>query len=200
MSNLPGQPGTAPGQPGAPANIALRYNGPLNGTDRGWAVAINAGGDLFLTGPSVCSTQRPVDFLHGKSPGEHLPPGDRGPSQNRSRLWRPRSALLDRHLDGLRYRTHVRLLRSGLRAGLSGRVGQQSLRSGSALQVLHRDVRRRLTLRAGIGRHPRRPRIQSAVGFTGGLRVGPNEASRIRGQGKCRVRRVPSPAVSGELY
>lgn len=37
MWNLPGQPGTAPDKPGTPANIAWRYNGPLNGNDRGMA-------------------------------------------------------------------------------------------------------------------------------------------------------------------
>lgn len=49
MWNLPGQPGTAPGKPGAPANIAWRYNGPLDHNDRGMAMAFNADGELYLT-------------------------------------------------------------------------------------------------------------------------------------------------------
>jgi hypothetical protein len=50
MWNLPGQPGTAPGKPGTPANIAWRFNGPLNRVDRGMAMALNADGEIYLTG------------------------------------------------------------------------------------------------------------------------------------------------------
>lgn len=49
MWNLPGEPGTAPDKPGTPANIAWRYNGLLNGNDRGMAMALNADGELYLT-------------------------------------------------------------------------------------------------------------------------------------------------------
>lgn len=49
MWNLPGQPGTTPDKPGTPANIAWRYNGPLNHNDRGMAMAFNEDGELYLT-------------------------------------------------------------------------------------------------------------------------------------------------------
>jgi len=55
MWNLPGQPGTAPDKPGTPANIAGRYNGPLNGNDRGMAMALNADGELYLTAVAASS-------------------------------------------------------------------------------------------------------------------------------------------------
>lgn len=63
MWKIPGQPGTAPGQPGHPADIALRYNGPANSIDRGWAMAIDLDGNIFVTGPSVASTSQSVDFF-----------------------------------------------------------------------------------------------------------------------------------------
>ena len=44
MWNLPGQPGTTADKPGTPANIALRYNGPGNGIDRAWAMAMDLDG------------------------------------------------------------------------------------------------------------------------------------------------------------
>jgi hypothetical protein len=55
MWNLPGQPGTAPDKPGTPANIAWRYNGPLNGNDRGMAMAFNADGELYLSAVAASS-------------------------------------------------------------------------------------------------------------------------------------------------
>jgi hypothetical protein len=66
MWNLPGQPGTTSAQPGTPMNIALRYSSPGNAIDRGWAVAINADGELFLTGPSFVSSNSAVDFFTAK--------------------------------------------------------------------------------------------------------------------------------------
>ncbi len=53
MWYLPGQPGATDDKPGSPAHIALRYNGPANNVDRGWSVAINEDGDLFVIGPST---------------------------------------------------------------------------------------------------------------------------------------------------
>jgi hypothetical protein len=50
MWNLPGQPGTTPEKQGTPANIALRHNGPLSRIDRGMAMALNADGEIYLTG------------------------------------------------------------------------------------------------------------------------------------------------------
>lgn len=50
MWNLPGQPGTAPDKLGTPANIAWRFDGPLNRVDRGMAMALNADGEIYLTG------------------------------------------------------------------------------------------------------------------------------------------------------
>lgn len=50
MWNLPGQPGTAPGKPGAPADIAFRIDGAWHSVDRGMAMALNADGELYVTG------------------------------------------------------------------------------------------------------------------------------------------------------
>jgi uncharacterized delta-60 repeat protein len=63
MWNLPGQPGTALGSPGNPPNIALRYNGPANGTDRAWAMAMDLDGSIYVTGPSVKGTSTSVDYF-----------------------------------------------------------------------------------------------------------------------------------------
>ena len=63
MWNLPGQPGTAAGKPGSPADIALRYNGPANGTDRIWATAMDLDGNLYVAGPSTEASARSVDFF-----------------------------------------------------------------------------------------------------------------------------------------
>jgi len=63
MWNLPGQPGTTAAKPGNPANIALRYNGPGNGIDRAWAMAMNLDGDLFVAGPSMAVAASSVDFF-----------------------------------------------------------------------------------------------------------------------------------------
>jgi hypothetical protein len=63
MWNLPGQPGTTPDKPGNPADIALRYNGPGNGIDRAWAMAMDLDGDLYVAGPSTEAAARSVDFL-----------------------------------------------------------------------------------------------------------------------------------------
>jgi len=66
MWNLPGQPGTTPEKSGTPANIALRYNGPANSTDRSWAIAMDGDGNIFATGPSMADSARSVDFYTTK--------------------------------------------------------------------------------------------------------------------------------------
>ena len=63
MWNLPDQPGTTPDKPGNPANIALRYNGPGNGIDRAWAMAMDLDGDLYVAGPSTETAASKVDFF-----------------------------------------------------------------------------------------------------------------------------------------
>lgn len=63
MWYLPGQPGATDDKPGSPAHIALRYNGPANNIDRGWSVAINEDGDLFVTGPSMAVPSSIVDYF-----------------------------------------------------------------------------------------------------------------------------------------
>ena len=63
MWNLPGQPGTAAGKPGSPANIALRYDGPVGYIDRGWAMAMDRDGNVFLTGPGSEQSGVGVDYV-----------------------------------------------------------------------------------------------------------------------------------------
>lgn len=63
MWYLPGQPGATDDKPGSPAHIALRYNGPASNVDRGWAMAINEDGDLFVTGPSMEVPASSVDYF-----------------------------------------------------------------------------------------------------------------------------------------
>ena len=63
MWNIPGQPGTTAAKPGNPANIALRYNGPANGIDRAWAMAMNLDGELYVAGPSAAAAATGVDFF-----------------------------------------------------------------------------------------------------------------------------------------
>jgi uncharacterized delta-60 repeat protein len=53
MWDVPGQPGTTSGKPGNPANIAVRYNGPGNGIDRAWALALDRDGNVYVAGPST---------------------------------------------------------------------------------------------------------------------------------------------------
>jgi hypothetical protein len=62
MWRIPGQPGTAPGQPGHPADIALRYDGAGHDVDRVWAMAIDQAGHIYVTGPSVEDLTQRVDF------------------------------------------------------------------------------------------------------------------------------------------
>jgi hypothetical protein len=67
MWNLPGQPGTTPAKPGNPPNIALRYDSPAHLIDRGFAMAMNVDGELYVAGPSAVDPTKPVtaaaDFL-----------------------------------------------------------------------------------------------------------------------------------------
>jgi hypothetical protein len=63
MWNLPGQPGTTTEKPGNPPNIALRYNGPANNTDRAWAMAIDLDGRIYVTGPSMKDAASSVDYF-----------------------------------------------------------------------------------------------------------------------------------------
>jgi len=63
MWNLLGQPGTAAGKPGNPPDIALRYNGLANSTDRIWAIAMDQDGNLYVAGPSMEASARSVDFF-----------------------------------------------------------------------------------------------------------------------------------------
>ncbi len=63
MWNLPGQPGATPANPGNPPNIALRYNGPANGVDRVWAMAIDLDGNIYVTGPSIEGDRQSVDYF-----------------------------------------------------------------------------------------------------------------------------------------
>lgn len=91
MWNLPGEPGTTPDSPGTPANIAWRYNGLLNGNDRGMAMAFNADGELYLTAVAAMSpaatTVQMVDMFTVKLAvntyrpsvlAQHLFTGERG--------------------------------------------------------------------------------------------------------------------------
>ncbi len=66
MWNLPGQPGTTSAKPGNPPNIALRYNGQANGTDRLWAMAMDLDGNIYTTGPSVKTVSASVDYFTAK--------------------------------------------------------------------------------------------------------------------------------------
>jgi hypothetical protein len=64
MWRIPGQPGTAPGQPGHPADIALRYDGASHFIDRAWGMAIDQAGHIYVTGPgSVDYAAQSVDYL-----------------------------------------------------------------------------------------------------------------------------------------
>jgi hypothetical protein len=63
MWNLPAQPGAPLDKPGNPPNIALRYNGPANSTDRAWAMAIDMDGHVYVTGPSMEDAARSVDYF-----------------------------------------------------------------------------------------------------------------------------------------
>lgn len=61
--NLPGQPGTTPASPGNPPDVALRYDGLANNVDRVWAMAQDLDGNIYLTGPSMATTARSVDYF-----------------------------------------------------------------------------------------------------------------------------------------
>ncbi len=63
MWNLPGQPGTTSESPGNPPDIALRYNGPANNIDRAWGMAMDLDGNIYVTGPSMETPARSVDYF-----------------------------------------------------------------------------------------------------------------------------------------
>lgn len=63
MWNLPGQPGTTPENAGTPPDVALRYNGPADYIDRGWGMAMDMDGNVYVTGPAAADLSVSVDFF-----------------------------------------------------------------------------------------------------------------------------------------